>query len=89
VEPGVTLVGPSLSEVGRTATERLRDPQYRGTAQTVAEYLQESIVKPSAFIVPGGVYASPEQVSFMPDTYDKTLKPEELQDLVAYLMTLQ
>jgi nitric oxide reductase subunit C len=89
VEPGVVLVGPSLSEVVKTAAERLRDPQYRGTAKTAAEYLEESILKPSAFIVPGGVYASPQQVSFMPDTYDQTLKPEELQDLVAYLMTLQ
>jgi nitric oxide reductase subunit C len=89
VEPGVMLVGPSLSEVVKTAAERLGDPQYRGTAHTAAEYLEESILKPSAFIVPGGVYASPQQVSFMPDTYDKTLKPEALQDLVAYLMTLQ
>ncbi len=28
-------------------------------------------------------------VSFMPDTYGKTLKPEQVDQLVAYLMTLR
>ena len=85
----MVLVGPSLSEVVKTAAERLRDPQYHGVAHTAAEYLEESVMKPSAFIVPGGVYASPQQVSFMPDTYERTLKPEEIKDLVAYMMTLR
>ena len=89
VEPGVVLVGPSLAGVAKTAAERVQDPQYHGTAHRAADYLTESILQPSAFIVPGGVYASPEQVSFMPNTFDKTLKPEEVTDLVAYLMTLQ
>ena len=44
---------------------------------------------PSVFIVPDGLYASPQRVSFMPDTLGKTLTPEEVKDLVAYLMTLQ
>jgi hypothetical protein len=47
------------------------------------------VLKPSTFIVPDGVYASPQRVSFMPDTYDRTLTPEQVKDLVAYLMTLQ
>ena len=54
-----------------------------------AEYLEESILKPNVFIVPDGLYASPQRVSFMPDTLGKTLTPEEVKDLVAYLMTLQ
>jgi nitric oxide reductase subunit C len=88
VEPGVALVGPPLSAVARVAEERIRDPQYHGTARTPAAYLEESLLQPSAFIVPDGVYASPQGVSFMPDTYERTLRPEEVKDLVAYLMTL-
>jgi nitric oxide reductase subunit C len=71
------------------AEQRIRDPQYQGTAHTPAAYLEESLLKPSTFIVPDGVYASPQRVSFMPDTYDRTLTPEQVKDLVAYLMTLQ
>jgi nitric oxide reductase subunit C len=89
VEPGVPLVGPSLSGIAKRAEERIQDPRYHGTAHRAVDYLQESILKPSAFIVPDGVYATAEQVSLMPDTYDKTLKPAEVQDLIAYLMTLQ
>jgi len=89
IEPGVVLVGPSLSGVVKAAEARIHDPQYRGTARTAAEYLREAILKPSAFIVHDGVYASPQRVSFMPDTYERTLKPEEVEDLVAYMMTLQ
>jgi nitric oxide reductase subunit C len=89
LEPGVTLMGPSLAGVARRAEERIRDPQYRGTARMAAEYLVESIVNPSAFIPPGGVYSSAQGVSFMPKTLQETLTPEQVQDLVAYLLTLQ
>ena len=89
VEPGVVLVGPSLSTLAKAAGERIRDPHYQGTARTPAAYLEESLLKPSAYIVPDGVYASPQGVSFMPDTYERTLKPEDVKDLIAYLMTLQ
>ena len=89
VEPGVTLVGPPLSRIAKRAEERIQDPRYHGTAHSAVDYLQESILKPSAFIVPDGVYATAEQVSLMPDTYGKTLTPAEVQDLIAYLMTLQ
>jgi hypothetical protein len=83
------LVGPSLSGVAKIAAARIHDPQYHGAAHTEAEYLEESILNPSIFIVPDGLYASPYQVSFMPDTLGKALPPAEVKDLVAYLMTLQ
>ncbi len=89
IEPGVMLVGPSLAGVASRAAERIRHPQYTGTAQTASEYLEESILNPSIFIVPDGVYASAQGVSFMPDTLAKTLTSEQVRDLVAYLMTLQ
>jgi hypothetical protein len=40
-----------------------------------------------AFIAPDGTYASSQGVSFMADTYERTLRPEEIKDLVASLMT--
>jgi nitric oxide reductase subunit C len=88
LEPGVMLVGPSLAGIARVAADRIRDAQYHGTAQTAAEYLAESILNPSVFIAPGGVYASAQSVSFMPDTMAQTLTTEQVQALVAYLLTL-
>ena len=32
---------------------RLADPNYQGTAESVREYIQESILNPGAYIVPG------------------------------------
>lgn len=87
---GVALRGlPGLPGVASRAAERIRHPQYTGTARTASEYLEESILNPSIFIVPDGVYASAQGVSFMPDTLAKTLTSEQVRDLVAYLMTLQ
>jgi nitric oxide reductase subunit C len=89
VESGVTLVGPSLVAIGKHADERIHDSQYSGAAKTADDYLEESIVKPGAFIDAGGNYAAGPGRSLMPDTYGTTLKPEQVKDLVAYLKTLQ
>ena len=86
---GMTLVGPSLAGIATTAEGRFQHPQYAGAARRRAEYLEESVLKPSVFIVPGGLYASPQGVSFMPDTFAQTLTSEQMRDFVAYLMTLQ
>ena len=42
--------------IGKHADERIHDPQYKGSAKTATDYLEESILKPSAFIVPGDKY---------------------------------
>jgi nitric oxide reductase subunit C len=89
VAPGVVRVGPSLAGVAKTAVGRLQAPQYRGTARTAAEYREEPVFKPSVFIVPHGLYASPQRVPFMPGTVGQMLTPEEVKDLVAHLITLQ
>jgi nitric oxide reductase subunit C len=88
-EPGVVLVGPSLAAIGKRADERIHDPQYKGSAKSGADYLEESILKPGAFIVPGDKYKTPAGTSLMPEGFDKMLKPEQVKDLVAYLKTLQ
>jgi hypothetical protein len=56
VIPGIVgadgRVGPPLL-LGSTGPQRLRNPDYRGRAKTVHEYVVESVIEPGAFIVPG------------------------------------
>jgi nitric oxide reductase subunit C len=87
-QPGVKLVGPSLAGVGTRAAQVLADPNYKGTAKTPEEYLRESIVHPSAYIVPGPTYSA-GGLSVMPAAYQDILKPDDIDHLVAYLATLK
>lgn len=71
-------VGPALI-LGTTGTQRLADPSYRGTAQTVHEYIVESVVEPGVFVVPG----FPERT--MPSWYGEKLSALALEKIAAYL----
>lgn len=88
ISPGVNLAGPSLAGVSGRTRALLASPAYTGKAKDVAGYLRESIVAPSAHRVPGDMYSA-SGVSFMPSTYGKDLKPEQLDALVAYLSSLK
>ncbi|HJV87397.1 MAG TPA: cytochrome c [Noviherbaspirillum sp.] len=88
VAPGVNLVGPSLSGVATRAQQLVGSGQYKGSAKDAAGYIRESILKPSAYLVPGPTFSANGQ-SFMPDNYSKELKPEQVDQLVAYLMSLK
>lgn len=88
VSPGVNLAGPSLAGLGRRAEGRIKEDAYKGQAKDAAAYIRESIVNPHAFLVPGPTYSAAGR-SFMPDQYDKTLTSEQIDQLVAYLATLQ
>jgi nitric oxide reductase subunit C len=91
VEPGVAMVGPSLAGVARAAAERIREADYGGEADDSESYLRESIVAPNAYIVPPVAKHSAPQggPSFMPEIYTTTLEAQAVDDLVAYLFTLQ
>ncbi|MFN8470797.1 MAG: cytochrome c [Anaerolineae bacterium] len=69
-------IGPSLATIGAVAATR--KPGY-----SAGQYIVESITNPSAFVVQG------YQDNLMPKTYSQTLKPSDLQDLAAYLLTLK
>lgn len=88
VAPGVNLAGPTLAGVSARAEQIINSPDYKGTAQDVEGYLRESIVDPSAHIVPGAMYSANGQ-SFMPNTYAQELTPEQIDQLVAFLSTLR
>ncbi len=45
--------GPAHDALGATAQQRLQDPNYQGQAATAADYIRESIIDPTAYIVPG------------------------------------
>lgn len=88
VTPGVNMAGPSLGGVATRAQQRITAADYKGNAKDVPSYIRESIEHPSAYIVPGPMYSSNGQ-SFMPATYASSLKPEQIDQLVAYLATLK
>ncbi len=51
--PGATgTQGPKLEE-GTNAPARIKDPAYKGTAHSTPEYIMESVVAPSTYVVKG------------------------------------
>lgn len=88
VAPGVNLVGPSLAGLLDRAVKTVADPGYAGKAKAASDYIRESIVSPSEYIVPGATYSA-NGLSLMPANYGKDLTPEQIDSLVAYLQTLK
>jgi len=79
---------PMLDRIGSVAAENLKNPNYRGTAKTVEEYLHESLVKPSAFVTAGfGKAGSNDTESPMPDVSGGGigLSEAEIAAVIAYL----
>jgi nitric oxide reductase subunit C len=85
---GVQLVGPSLAGLKKRAAALVGDQSYRGQAKDAAGYVRESILEPHAYVVPGPTYGA-AGVSFMPANFGSMLKPEQIDQLVSYLMTLE
>ena len=75
LEPDVRLVGPSLYDIGATAADRV-------PGLSAEEYLYQSIVEPDAYVVPG------YPAGTMPPDARERLTEEQIQDLVAFLLTL-
>jgi nitric oxide reductase subunit C len=74
--------------IGMVAGEKLKSGEYKGKAQSAAEYIRESIVDPEAFIAhecPTG----PCPHGVMPATLAQTLSAEELDAVVEYLAGLK
>ncbi len=76
VATGGTLVGPSMKGVGTRAATR-KPPM------TASDYLHESIKTPNAFVVKGFT------AGVMVQNYGQTLKDSQIDDLVAYLLSLK
>jgi nitric oxide reductase subunit C len=87
IAPNVNIVGPSLAGIAATATTRIRSADYHGQAKDAAGYIRESILAPNAHVLPGPTYSAGGR-SLMPSDYAQTLKPEQVDQIVAYLLTL-
>jgi mono/diheme cytochrome c family protein len=73
-------VGPELTHIATVAAGRVPD-------QTAEEYIRTSIVNPSAYLVeecPTGPC-----VNAMPANFGERLSPQELEDILTYLQTLE
>ena len=73
--------GPRLV-LGINGPKRLADPNYKGTATTVQEYIMESILTPGAYVVPG----YPDRV--MPRWYGQKLNAKAVDRIASYLAGL-
>jgi hypothetical protein len=84
--PGISgadgRVGPPLW-LGTTGAARLVDPAYQGRAKTIREYVIESVVEPSVYVVPG------YPASTMPTWYGTKLSALALEKISEYLEGLQ
>lgn len=80
--PGISgangRVGPPLI-LGATGPARLADPAYRGHANTVHEYVVESVIDPGLFVVSG------YQAGTMPNWYGAKLSALALEKIASYL----
>ena len=81
---------PSLTQMHATSEQRLKDPRYKGKAKTGEEYLRESMMEPSTFVVAGfGKAGTNDTESPMPQINGPAvgLKPAEINAVIAFLQT--
>ena len=76
LETGVVAVGPSLAKIGDDAGTRV-------SGQSADQFLKQSIVAPNEHIAEGF------SANLMPSTYGSELSEQQINDLVAYLLTLK
>ncbi len=77
--PGaVGTQGPKLEE-GTNAPTRIKDPAYKGNAHNTPDYIMESVVSPSAYVVKG----FPDNL--MPKVFGQKLSAGALKKIVDYL----
>ncbi len=76
LEKDEVIIGPSFYGVATRAETRV-------PGMTAEEYLHQSIVEPNAFVVPGFPKGQ------MIQNFGQILTEEEIQDLIAFLMTMK
>lgn len=87
--PDVVLAGPSVAGMAERAAAVVESEGYTGSATTAEDYVRESIIEPSAHITAGPGFFSVNGRSVMQDNFGETLTADEIDQLVAYLMSLR
>ncbi len=76
LEPGVVIVGPSLATIGADAGSRV-------DGKSAEQYIRQSIMETDAFVVEGFIAGT------MPAALSDEMSEAQINNLVAYLMTLK
>jgi nitric oxide reductase subunit C len=76
-------IGPDQTHIATTAAQRIADANYKGKAKDAAGYIRESIVEPNIYVAPN----FPDNL--MPANFGQQLSAQDLNDLIAYLLTLK
>jgi cytochrome c2 len=76
LEPGQDLVGPSFAGIASRAAARV-------PGMGAEAYLRQSILEPNAYIVPG--FPAGQMIQNL----GETLSEQQIEDLIAFLMTLE
>lgn len=76
VDPNIPAAGPTWHNMANTAIVRRSDFGPAG-------YLYNSIIHPNEYVVDG------YPANIMPQTYEEALSPEQITDIVTYLLTLR
>ncbi len=81
---------PDLAAVGSRAEERVKEAEYKGKATTGEEYIHESMIEPSAYVVAGfGKPGTNDTVSPMPNISKGAIGLSDLEigAVIAFLQT--
>lgn len=87
---GVGDRAPKLDAIGTVWRERISDPRYRGSARTLEDYLRESMLEPSAYVVAGfGKPGTNDTESPMPAAGKgaMALSASEISAVIGYLQS--
>jgi cytochrome c2 len=74
--PDTVVVGPSLAGIGTRAETRI-------SGMSAEDYLRESILHPDNYVVEGFT------AGVMVQVWEKTLTPEQVDNVIAYLLTIK
>jgi hypothetical protein len=84
IEGAIGELGPPLN-LEINGPKRLKDPRYKGSATTIREYVEESILKPSEYVVFDEETGEHYPDGLKPNDYSKKMTVGALEKLVDFI----